>query len=93
MACQDIRVPSTTCALQELFDDGFWRQVFKQIARALHTVHARGMVHGDIKTDNVSVVSVGGDVVLLDLGKAVPVSQAKQAEAVQSLGEIVLKTF
>ncbi|MDQ2643225.1 MAG: protein kinase [Myxococcota bacterium] len=47
------------------------RRTLAQLTRALSALHARGLVHRDVKPDNV-IVEESGRAVLLDLGLAAP---------------------
>lgn len=47
---------------------------FAQVAAGLAEVHAQGLVHGDVKTENV-VVETDGAIRLIDFGFAVPISR------------------
>lgn len=49
------------------------KQTFYIIARALHDLHANGIIHGDVKPDNILIMGekyMGDNVVLSDLGLA-----------------------
>ncbi|NND96737.1 MAG: protein kinase [Pirellulaceae bacterium] len=51
-----------------------WRDVMKQLAIGLDTLHQAGILHTDIKPSNV-VMTTEGRLVLLDFGLAAPIDQ------------------
>ncbi|MDZ4189058.1 MAG: protein kinase [Hydrogenophaga sp.] len=58
--------------------------IFRTVAEGLQKVHEHGLIHRDIKPDNVLLLK-GGDPILIDFGNAV--SQVKLSELCQS-GEL-----
>jgi tetratricopeptide (TPR) repeat protein len=53
------------------------RHVLGRVADALARLHGQGLVHGDLKADNVLVD--GDDVYLLDVGSAAPIGARREA--------------
>lgn len=46
------------------------RRVFKQLLHAVHYLHCCGVVHNDIKPENILITHAGNDVKLIDFGLA-----------------------
>lgn len=51
--------------------------IFRQVARALAHMHSRGLVHADMKPNNI-VVTEDGTVKIIDLGQSCPVGTVKE---------------
>ncbi len=66
-------------------DERAWAGVFEQVAAGLEHIHARGMIHGDIKPTNV--LRVGPTFKIADFGVSRPVdeSAANAAAAARTL--------
>ncbi|MEO1271617.1 MAG: protein kinase, partial [Myxococcota bacterium] len=56
-----------------------------QVAQALSYVHGQGVVHADLKPDNI-LITPQGRVVLVDFGLAVPFGARVEVEALQRAG-------
>jgi len=54
----------------ELFSELVARGVFRQVLQGLQYLHAHGVIHGDVKPDNLAF-SAGGRVKLIDFGSSV----------------------
>lgn len=52
-------------------------RVFQQVAEAVHHMHVRGYLHGDIKPNNV-IVAGDGTVKLVDFGQSCPIGTIKE---------------
>ena len=88
---------------QKIKDRGFWTKkrfdsFIRQIVSALSYVHAHGMVHGDIKPENILIESAGEDckVTLIDFGfihawSNTPVSRDHQGTLAYTAPEILKK--
>ena len=53
-----------------------WVRIFKEIAEALQHVHDRGLLHNDVKSDNVIITDCFRPV-LIDFGKSRKIENAK----------------
>jgi len=62
----------------EAFDTGFFLSFAINVTTALRKVHARGLVHGDLRPANV-LTDASGKVWLTGFGKAVPVGTVSEA--------------
>jgi tetratricopeptide (TPR) repeat protein len=62
----------------DLLDEGRLRSGIVQLAQGLLTLHALGLLHRDVKPENVRV-TVGGRVVLLDFGLVTHLSDRRHA--------------
>lgn len=55
---------------RRLADDGFLRQVCRQLLDALDYLHRKGIVHLDIKPENIMISAIGNQLKIIDLGSA-----------------------
>lgn len=86
MAYADAGTLAALLAREERLDVRQTVAMLEQIARALHAAHARGIVHGDVKPDNVLRTS-DGRVLLADFGVAtVRTSDHSRSEIVKRRG-------
>uniref|UniRef100_A0AAV1T114 Protein kinase domain-containing protein n=1 Tax=Peronospora matthiolae TaxID=2874970 RepID=A0AAV1T114_9STRA len=59
--------------------------------KALKTMHAKGLVHGDMKLDNIMFDIGTGQVKLIDFGLTKLEGRAKQRREVECLNELLLE--
>ena len=59
--------------------------------RALENIHAKGLVHGDVKWNNIMFDTGTGQVKLIDFGFTKPGGRDKQKRELEYLNELLLE--